>query len=64
MSDGQLSHHVAQLLTMGSEYAERLGSQRLPARDAWMGTHYQLFPKLIYRAAAVTHSPQKLEEVF
>jgi hypothetical protein len=26
-----------------------------------MGTHYQLFPKLIYGAAAVTHSPQKLE---
>jgi hypothetical protein len=49
---------------MGSEYAERLGSRRLPARDAWMGTHYQLFPKLIYGAAAVTHSPQKLEDVF
>jgi hypothetical protein len=28
-----------------------------------MGTRYQLFPKLIYGAAAVTHSPQKLEEV-
>ncbi len=49
---------------MGSEYAEMLGSWRLPARDAWMGTVYQLFPKLIYGAAAVTHSPQKLEKVF
>jgi hypothetical protein len=29
-----------------------------------MGTHYQLFPKLIYGAAAVTHSPQKLEDAF
>ncbi len=29
-----------------------------------MGTRYQLFPKLIDGAAAVTHSPQKLEEVF
>ncbi len=29
-----------------------------------MGTHYQLFPKLIYGAAAVTHSLQKLEEAF
>jgi hypothetical protein len=61
---GNFSHHVAQLLTMGFEYVERLGSQRLPARDAWMGTRYLLFPKLIYGAAAVTHSPQKLEEVF
>jgi hypothetical protein len=43
---------------------ERLGARRLPARDAWIGTRYQLFPKLIYGAAAVTHSPQKLEEVF
>jgi hypothetical protein len=49
---------------MGSEYADRLGSRRLLARDAWMGMHFQLFPKLIYRVAAVTHSPQKLEDVF
>jgi hypothetical protein len=61
---GNFSYHVAQLLTTGSEYAERLGSLRLPARDAWMGTCYQLFPKLIYGAAAVTHSKQKLEDVF
>jgi hypothetical protein len=61
---GNFSYHVAHILTMGSEYAERLGTQRLPARDAWMGTHYQLFPRLIYGAAAVTHSPQKLEDAF
>jgi hypothetical protein len=61
---GDFSYHVAQLLTTGSEYVERLDSRRLLARDAWMGTRYQLFPKLIYGAAAVTHSPQKLEEVF
>ncbi len=61
---GNFSYHVAQLLTTGSEYAERLGLQRLPARDTWMGKCYQLFPKLIYGAAAVTHSPQKLEDVF
>ncbi len=29
-----------------------------------MGMRYQLFPKLIYGAAAVTHSPQKLEDAF
>ena len=61
---GNSSYHVAQLLTMGLEYAERLGARRLPARDAWMGTCYQLFLKLIYGAAAVTHSPPKLEEAF
>ncbi len=27
-----------------------------------MGTRYQIFPKLISGAAAVTHSPQKLDE--
>jgi hypothetical protein len=31
---GDFSYHVAQLLTTGLEYAERLGSWRLPARDA------------------------------
>jgi hypothetical protein len=61
---GNFSYHVAHILTTGSEYAERLGSWRLPARDAWMGTRYQLLPKLIYGAAAVTHSPQKLDNVF
>jgi hypothetical protein len=29
-----------------------------------MGARYQLFPKLIYGAVAVTHSPQKLEDAF
>jgi hypothetical protein len=61
---GNFSHHVAQLLTTGLEYVERLGAWRLLARDAWMGTHYQLLPKLIYGAAAVTYSSQKLEEAF
>ncbi len=31
---GNVSHHVAQLSTMGSEYAKRLGARKLPARDA------------------------------
>ncbi len=61
---GNFSYHVAQLLSMGSEYVERLGARRLLARDAWMGTCYQLFLKLIYGADAVTHSLQKLEEAF
>jgi hypothetical protein len=61
---GDFFYHVAHILTTGSEYAERLGTHRLLARDAWMGTRYQLFPKLIYGSAAVTHSPQKLEDAF
>jgi hypothetical protein len=61
---GDFSYHVAHILTTGSEYAERLGTQRLLARDACMGMHYQLFPKLIYGATAVTHSLQKLEDAF
>ena len=52
---GNFSYHVEQILTIGIEYVERLGSRRLPARDAWMGTHYQLLPKLIHGAAAVTN---------
>jgi hypothetical protein len=63
-STGKFSHHVAQLLTTGLEYSERLGAWRLPTRDAWMGSRYQISPKLIYGAAAVTHPPQKLEEAF
>ncbi len=61
---GNFSYHVAHILTMGPEYAERLGTQRILARDAWMGMRYHLFPKLIYGAAAVTHSLQKLEDAF
>jgi hypothetical protein len=61
---GNFSYHVTHILTTGSEYTERLGSRRLPARDAWMGMRYQLFPKLIYGAATVIHSLQKLEDAF
>jgi hypothetical protein len=61
---GKFFHHVAQLLTTGLEYSERLGAWMLPTRDAWMGFCYQISPKLIYGATAVTHSPQKLEEAF
>jgi hypothetical protein len=61
---GDFTHHDEHILTTGSEYTKRLGSQRLLARDAWVGTHYQLFPKLIYGAVAVTDSPQKLEDAF
>jgi hypothetical protein len=61
---GNFPYHIAQLMTTGSKNVERLSSRRLPARDAWMGTCYPLFPKLIYKVSAVTHSPQKLEEIF
>jgi hypothetical protein len=61
---GDFSYHVTHILITGSENAESLGTRRLPTRDAWMGTRYQLFPKLIYGAAAVTLSPQKLEDAF
>jgi hypothetical protein len=61
---GDFSYHVSQLVETGSEYAARLSARHLPARDAWMGTHYQLFPKLIYGAAAVTHAPQALEDAY
>jgi hypothetical protein len=60
MPNGQFFPYVGQLLTTGSEYAERLGAWKLPAIDAWMGTYYYIFLKLIYGAAAVTHLPQKL----
>ena len=61
---GDFSYHVSQLVKTGSEYAAWLSARHLPARDAWMGTHYQLFPKLIYGAAAVTHASQALEDAY
>jgi hypothetical protein len=36
-----------------------------PEMHGWvLAISYQLFPKLVYGAAAVTHSPQKLEKAF
>jgi len=49
---GDFSYHVSQLVETGSEYATQLSARHLPGQDAWMGTRYQLFPKLIYGAAA------------
>jgi len=61
---GDFSYHVSQLVETGSEYATQLSARHLPGQDAWMGTRYQLFPKLIYGAAAVTHDPQALEDAY
>jgi hypothetical protein len=58
------SHHIEQLVSASLACAERLCAWKLPARDAWMETWYQLFPKLIYAVVAVTHSPQKLEDAY
>jgi hypothetical protein len=54
---GDFLYHVEQLVSTGLAYMERLSVWKLLARDAWMGTWYQLFPKLSYGVAAVTHSP-------
>jgi hypothetical protein len=61
---GDFAFHVAQCCTVGLECAAKLSACNLPPRDAWMGTRYQLYPKLIYGAVAITHSPKKLEETF
>ncbi len=61
---GDFLYHVTQVVATGLEYAKRLKARHLPAQDAWMGTRYQLFPKLIYGAAVVTHSPQALEDAY
>ena len=62
--NGDFTYHVDQLWQTGLEYASRLQSWNLPPRDSWMGTHYQLYPKLIYGAMALTHDPDKLEAAF
>ena len=61
---GDFSHHAGQLVLAGIGYVERLNSRKLPAWDAWMGTRFQLFPKLIYGTVAVTHSHHKLEKAY
>jgi hypothetical protein len=62
--NGDFGHHVDHCLTVRFEYAPKLATRNLPPQDAWMGTRYQLYPKLIYGAVTITHSPKKLEETF
>jgi hypothetical protein len=61
---GDFTYHVDQLRKTGLEYASRLQARNPLTRDCWMGTWYQLYPKLIYGAVALTHNPDKLEAVF
>jgi hypothetical protein len=61
---GNFTFHVGQCQMVGLEYAGKLSARNLPPRDAWMGTRYQLYPKLIYGAVAITHLPKKLVETF
>ena len=62
--DGDFGYHVDHCLTVGLEYTAKLAARNLPPRDGWMGTQYQLYPKLICGVVAITHSPKKLEETF
>jgi hypothetical protein len=59
---GNFTHHVGQIKMTGMEYASCLQARSLPPRNAWMGTRYQLYPKMIYGAVLFTHNPDKLEE--
>ncbi len=46
------------------EYVSHLQSRNPPPWDTWMGIRYQLYPKMIHGAIALTHNPEKLEDVF
>ena len=45
---GDFTFHVNQIRQTGLEYASRLQSCIPTPCDAWMGTRYQLYPKMIY----------------
>jgi hypothetical protein len=61
---GDFTYHVSQIKQTGMEYASCLQACKPPPRDAWMGTRYQLYPKMIYGAVSFTHDPEKLENAF
>jgi hypothetical protein len=62
--NNDFTFHIAQCCMVGLEYAAKLSAHNLPPRDAWMGTRYQLYPKLIHGAVAITHLRKKQEETF
>jgi len=49
---------------MGLEYAAKLSARSFLPRDTWMGTRYQLYPKLMYEVVVITHLPKILVETF
>ena len=61
---GYFTYRVDHPWKTGLEYASRLQPWNPPPRDCWMGTGYQLYPKLIYGAVALMHDPDKLEAAF
>jgi hypothetical protein len=61
---GDFTFHVNQIQQSGLEYASCLQSCIPAPHDAWMGTRYQLYPKLIYGAVSFVHNPDKLEDTF
>jgi hypothetical protein len=60
---GDFTYHVSQIKQTGMKYASCLQARTPPPCDAWMGTWYQLYPKMIY-GASFTHDPEKLDEAF
>ncbi len=61
---GDFKYHVDQIKQMEMEYASRLQSCNPPPQDSWMGTRYQLCPKMIHDTVTLTHNPEKLEDTF
>ena len=62
--NSDFGYQVDNCRNIGFEYSAKLATCNLPPRDPWMGTQYQLYPKLIYGAVVITNLPKKLEEIF
>jgi hypothetical protein len=61
---GYFTYYVTRIKQMGLEYMRCLETCISAPHDAWMGTWYQLYPKMIYGTASFTYYPDKLKEAF
>jgi hypothetical protein len=61
---GNFECQLEHITKTGIEWASNMQSSSCPARDAWLGLRYQLFPKISYGLVAVSAPPKQLEKVF
>ena len=55
--------HIQKMTDDGLKWVDKLQTKPLPARDAWLSFHPQLYPVMVWGLLAAIIKPTKLEEI-
>ena len=62
--DAKKSEHVEEMVKKGVDWMDKMNTNKLPCRDAWMSFFAQLLPGINWGLVAVVLSPKILQEEY